>query len=161
MNGFRNVAGLLWFSMRKGSGFAALGTGTSIRWSAPDDTEQQAGYQKIKKGQSIMNSQEISIQAWSTEIFHQSENVKSSPNFGVEPFSVTMRSVFCNLLKKKMVGATGFEPATSSSQSWRSSQAELRSEPEQVAIWGQNRSLAKVFFTFSFSFFIRLEIWLF
>ena len=81
-----------------------------------------------------MNSQEISIQAWSTEIFHQSENVKSSPNFGVEPFSVTMRSVFCNLLKKKMVGATGFEPATSSSQSWRSSQAELRSEPEQVAI---------------------------
>ena len=27
-----------------------------------------------------------------------------------------------------MVGATGFEPATSSSQSWRSSQAELRSD---------------------------------
>lgn len=32
-----------------------------------------------------MNSQEILIQAWSTEIFHQSENVKSSPNFGVDP----------------------------------------------------------------------------
>ena len=36
--------------------------------------------------------------------------------------------------EEEMVGATGFEPATSSSQSWRSSQAELRSEPEQVGI---------------------------
>ena len=46
----------------------------------------------------------------------------------------------------KMVGATGFEPATSSSQSWRSSQAELRSDPRQALIRSQKRTKAKVFF---------------
>ena len=47
---------------------------------------------------------------------------------------------------KEMVGATGFEPATSSSQSWRSSQAELRSDPRQALIRSQKRTKAKVFF---------------
>ena len=46
----------------------------------------------------------------------------------------------------EMVGATGFEPATSSSQSWRSSQAELRSDPRQALIRSQKRTKAKVFF---------------
>ena len=48
--------------------------------------------------------------------------------------------------EKEMVGATGFEPATSSSQSWRSSQAELRSDPRQALIRSQKRTKAKVFF---------------
>ena len=46
----------------------------------------------------------------------------------------------------EMVGATGFEPATSSSQSWRSSQAELRSDPRQALIRSQKRTKAKFFF---------------
>ena len=48
--------------------------------------------------------------------------------------------------EEEMVGATGFEPATSSSQSWRSSQAELRSDPRQALIRSQKRTKAKVFF---------------
>ena len=49
-------------------------------------------------------------------------------------------------IEEEMVGATGFEPATSSSQSWRSSQAELRSDPRQALIRSQKRTKAKVFF---------------
>ena len=49
-------------------------------------------------------------------------------------------------IEEEVVGATGFEPATSSSQSWRSSQAELRSDPRQAIIRSQKRTKAKVFF---------------
>src|SRR6185503_7296568 len=49
--------------------------------------------------------------------------------------------------EEEMVGATGFEPATSSSQSWRSSQAELRSDHQEEE-YRDKRASAQCLFAF-------------